>query len=310
MNPTPSRPSRRAALVAGAALAALGLLSGCAAGDGGSGPDGEARSKLYDAKIAATLPADIAKKGVIHVASGPGYPPILDVGADGSTLSGSQPEELRLIGEVLGVKIVFDDIKFDAVFPALQSKKTDAAAEALGVTAERLATVDFVSDFQGGTTLLVQGGNPSKISRTTVCGKNVGILKGSAEAEVVLPAWQKDCTDAGKPEMVVTTFTTAADAVLATSSKRVDATISALPPAVYQAKQSNGALEALDINYEPSPWGIAFPKGSKLAKPVQAALNALIDDGAYRKNLTKFGVQVGAIDKAELYTDPDQLAGT
>jgi polar amino acid transport system substrate-binding protein len=303
MNHLTFRSPRRAALVAGAALAAVGLLAGCSTGGTSSGDSGSSKSKLYDAKIAATLPADITKKGVIHVASGPGYPPILDVGSDGTTLSGSQPEELRLIGEVLGVKIVFDDIKFDAVFPALQSKKTDAAAEALGVTAERLATVDFVSDFQGGTTLLVQGGNPEKIDLKTVCGKNVGILKGSAEAEVVLPAWQKDCTDAGKPEMVITTFTTAADAVLATSSKRVDATISALPPAVYQAKQSNGTLESLDINYKPSPWGIAFPKGSKLEKPVQDALNKLIDNGEYLKNLKKFGVQVGAITKAELYTD-------
>ncbi|MFG1923242.1 ABC transporter substrate-binding protein [Cryptosporangium sp. NPDC048952] len=286
-------------------LLVAALLAGCS---NETSPDASpSDSDLYDATIAATLPADVKSAGVIHVASGPGYPPILDVGEDGKTLSGSQPEEVRLIGQVLGLKIVFDDIKFDALFPALQSKKTDAAAAALGVTAERLQTVDFVTDYQGGTTLIVAGGNPEKLSLETVCGHSVGILKGSAEAEVVLPVWQKNCTDAGKPEMVISTFTTAADAVLATSSKRVDATISALPPAVYQAKQSNGALEALDINFDPSPWGIAFPKGSELAGPFQAALNKLIANGEYTKNLEKFGVQVGAVDKSEIYTSADQL---
>jgi polar amino acid transport system substrate-binding protein len=305
MNHRTLRRSRRAAIATCSALAAVALLPGCSSSDDDKA--GSAKSELFNQAAADLLPDDIAKAGVIHVASGPGYPPILDVAADGVTLSGSQPEEMRLVGEVLGVKIVFDDIKFDAVFPALQSHKTDAAAESLGITAERLGTVDFVSDFRGGTTLLVPGGNPDGLTIDTLCGHNAGVLKGSTEETVTLPIWNQDCTSAGKPAIKVSTFQTAADAVLALSSGRVEATVSALPPAVYQAQQSNGKLEALDENFEPSPWGIAFPKGSELAPAVQAALNVLIDDGKYLENLKKFGVEVGAIEKSELYTSPDQI---
>jgi polar amino acid transport system substrate-binding protein len=65
-------------------------------------------------------------------------------------------------------------------------------------------------------------------------------------------------------------------------------------------------MEALDVNYEPSPWGLAFPKGSELTEAVAAALQKLMDEGLYLENLERFGVEVGAIDTAEIYTDPSQ----
>jgi polar amino acid transport system substrate-binding protein len=307
MNLFPARGLRTSALAASAVLGTAALLTGCAtaAADGSSDPTSSA---LFDQSIADTLPADIAEKGEIHIAGGPGYPPLLDVAEDGTTLSGSQLEEMRLIGEVLGVDIVFEDIKFDALFPSLQSKKVDAAAAALGVTAERLETVDFVSDFQGGTTLLVAGGNPLDLTIETLCGQNVGVLKGSTENDITLPIWDAACTTAGEPAIDISTFPTAADAVLALTSKRVDATVSAVPPAVFQAQQSNGTLEALDVNFDPSPWGIAFPKGSELAPVFQAALNHLLETGDYTKNLERFDVEVGAVDEAELFTDPSQIS--
>ncbi|MCJ1687156.1 ABC transporter substrate-binding protein [Rathayibacter sp. VKM Ac-2927] len=318
MNPTVPRPASRTALrstphparraaVVTAVLASAALLAGCSA-DAAATTDAEP-SALFEQSIADLVPEDIAAAGEIRIASGPGYPPLLDLADDGTTLSGSQPEEMRLIGEVLGLDVVFEDIKFDALFPSLASNKIDAAAAALGVTAERLETVDFVSDFLGGTTLLVEGGNPLDLTIDTLCGQSVGVLKGSTENDITLPKWDAVCTEAGEPAIEISTFPTAADAVLALSSGRVDATVSAVPPAVFQAEQSDGALEALDVNFEPSPWGIAFPDGSELAPAFQAALEHLMTTGDYEENLERFGVEVGAVEQAELYTDPAQISG-
>lgn len=304
---TAPRTALRRTAVLGVVLASAALLSGCAT-EATAGTAAEP-SPLFEQSIADLVPDDIAEAGEIRIASGPGYPPLLDLAEDGTTLSGSQPEEMRLIGEVLGLDIVFEDIKFDALFPSLASKKVDAAAAALGVTAERLETVDFVSDFLGGTTLLVEGGNPLDLSLDTLCGQSVGVLKGSTENDITLPKWDAGCTDAGEPAIEISTFPTAADAVLALSSGRVDATVSAVPPAVFQAEESDGALEALDVNFEPSPWGIAFPDGSALAPAFQAALDHLMSTGDYQENLARFGVEVGAVEKAELYTEPAQITG-
>ena len=285
-----------------AVLAAVALLSGCA--EAATPEDTSDVSPLFDEAAAALLPEGVTE---IHIASGPGYPPFLDATTDGA-LTGAQVEEVRLIGEVLGVPIVFDDIKFDAVFAALESGKTDGAAMALGITAERLETVDFVSDYLGGTGLLVAAGNPDDISLETMCGHTVAALKGSIYTDVYLPDFSAKCVEDGEAAIDVSTFQTSADAVLALSSGRVEATMTDVGPAVYQAEQSDGTMEALDVNYDPSLWGIALQKGSALAPALQAALNSLIANGAYLENLEAFGVEAGAIEESEIYTSADQLS--
>lgn len=302
MNPIAFGP-RRAVLTIAAISAAALLLAGCSASTDTSTAD-DAPSALFDQTAADLLPDGTTE---IHIASGPGYPPILDVAADGTTLTGADPEEMRLVGEVLGVDIVFDDIKFDAVFPALQAKKTDGAAMALGITAERLESVDFVSNFLGGTSLLVAAGNPTDVTIESMCGHTIAALQGSIYTDQYLPEFDKACTDAGEPAIEISTFKTSPDAVLALTSGRVEATMTDVAPAVYQAEQSDGKMEALDVNYDPTLWGIALPKGSELAPALQAAINVLIADGAYLDNLTAFGVESGAIESSEIYTSADQL---
>lgn len=293
------RPIAIAALAVSGAIALSGCSSPAAAPAAGE-------SELFDQEIAELLPDPIKEAGEIQVGTSPVYPPMIDLGEDGVTISGSETELLRLIGKVLGVEMVFHDIKFDALFPALESGKVDMEGGAMGITAERLQTVDFVSDFQAGTTLLVPGGNPQNLSIETICGQHVGVQKGSTEEVVTIPEWDADCTSEGRPAIKVSTFPAAADAVLALHSGRVSATVAALPAAIFQASQSDGTLEALEINYNPSPWGFVFPDESDLPPAIAAALQKLIDGGEYVSILERFGVEGGAIDTAEIYTDPSQ----
>jgi len=295
-----SRRLSRAVLITGTALAAV-VLAGCAAP--APAPGDAEQSELYDPAAAALLPEGTTE---IHIATGPGYPPFLDAKEDG-TLTGAQIEQLRLLGEVLGVAIVIDDIKFDAVIPAMESGKTDGAAMAMSITPERLESVDFVSDYLGGTSLLVAAGNPEGISLETMCGHRIGVQKGSVYADVYMPDFDAQCAADGEPAIEISTFPTAADAVLALTSGRVEATMNDLAPSVYQAAQSGGVMEALDVNYDPSLWGLALAKDSPYGEAFVAAMNSLIASGAYLENLEEFGVEAGAIDESVLYTSADQL---
>ena len=291
----------RAVLISGTALAAV-VLAGCAApapAPGGAGGP----SDLFDQAAADLLPEGTTE---IHIASGPGYPPFLDAKADG-TVTGAQVEQVYLLGEVLGVTIVIDDIKFDAVIPAMESGKTDGAAMAMSITPDRLESVDFVSDYLGGTSLLVAAGNPTGIGLETMCGHKVAVQIGSVYADVYMPEFQAQCEADGEPAIEVSTFPTAADAVLALTSGRVEATMNDLAPSVYQAAQSGGVMEALDVNYDPSLWGLALAKDSPYGPAFVAAMNSLIASGAYLENLEAFGVEAGAIEESELYTSADQL---
>ncbi|WP_236795559.1 ABC transporter substrate-binding protein [Amycolatopsis sp. GM8] len=257
----------------------------------------------YDSNIAQLVPPDIAGKKQIDVASGPGYPPFLLLAGDGKTLAGAEPELLRAITDVLGLKPNFVDVKFDAMIPGLQTKRYDVVAAALSITPARMKQVDFVSEYSGGTSLIVSSGNPLGLSLDSMCGHKIAVMKGSIYAENYLPVFDQNCQKAGKPAIDISVFPAQADATLAVSSGRADASMSDYGPLSYIADQSGGRLEVLNANYQPTTWGYALPQGSALAPAIAGAMNKLISDGTYGKILAKWKVSQGAIAKSEVYTD-------
>jgi polar amino acid transport system substrate-binding protein len=67
------------------------------------------------------------------------------------------------------------------------------------------------------------------------------------------------------------------------------------PVAEYQVKKSGGTFKLSGQPYGTAPYGIAIPKTSGMTKPVLGAVMALMAEGTYKKILTKWGVQSGAI---------------
>ena len=72
------------------------------------------------------------------------------------------------------------------------------------------------------------------------------------------------------------------------------------PVARYLVKRSAGQLELSGKPYNEAPYGIALQKGSRMAKPVLAALKKLMAAGTYRTILTRWGNQKGAITNPQL----------
>ena len=77
----------------------------------------------------------------------------------------------------------------------------------------------------------------------------------------------------------------------------VDAMAADSPVTGYAIKLSGGKLEAAGGIVDPQPYGWPVPKGSSLASALQAALNHLMKTGEYRQIATKWGVEMGVIDK-------------
>ena len=305
-----TRPSRTA-VAAVAVLGAVALLAGCAADpaatDSAAEPSNEPIGTdsipgTFDESIADLLPADIAEAGTIVSGGGPGYAPFYLLADDGETLVGSDVELLRAAGDVLGVDIKFEALGFDALIPALQSNRIDMAAGAFSITEDRLAVVDFVSYFAGGTSLIVPVGNPKDIGLDTMCGKTIAVQQGTVYADDYMPVFNDECTAAGEDEITVSVFPTQPDATLALTAGRADASMSDYGPLAYVAERSNGTLEVLEENYDPSTWGYGFPQGSELSAAVSAAFNALMADGTYTAILEKWGVSDGAVTEATVHT--------
>jgi polar amino acid transport system substrate-binding protein len=287
-----------AALLLGACGDVSGSGGGAPAEPAGSGAAAPASAHAVVPEAAALLPADAKSKGTLTVATGEGYPPFEFYATDNKTLQGVDPELISAVSESLGLKPDLKVLKFDAIIPGMQGGRYDVAAAAMGITPARNKVVDFVSYFQGGTSIMFPTGNPLKLTLETMCGHTVAAQKGTIYATDYLPEFNKTCTDGGKEPINVAIYPDQPSATLAVSSGRADATMDDFGPLAYVAQQSNGKFEVLDANYSPAPYGIAMDRGSELAPAVEKALEALIADGTYGKILEKWGVGAGAI------TDP------
>jgi polar amino acid transport system substrate-binding protein len=213
----------------------------------------------------------------------------------------------KAIGQVMGLKAEVKNATFAAIIPGLAANKYDLGMSSFTITKEREKTVDFVSYAIAGTSFYVEAsGGPNIQSLADLCGQKVAAESGTTQATDA-QAQDKKCKAAGKSGVSVQVFPDQNAANLALSSGRADVVMADSPPAAYAVEQSEGKFKITGKQYGVAAYGIAIPKNSGLAKPVQDAVKSLIADGTYQKIFSYWGlVKKGAagcpctITKAEL----------
>ncbi len=292
MTPTFSRlPATFAILVA----AALTIV---ACGD--SKKDSTTGAAPAAGQATVAVPAAVKAKGTLVVAADASYPPNEFIDTDGKTVVGMDADLATALAKVMGLKAKVSNATFDAIIPGIASKKYDLGMSSFTDTKEREATVDFVTYFSAGTSFYGNAsGGPSVAGLADLCGLKVAVEKGTTQADDAT-AQSKKCTSAGKDAATVSVFRDQSGANLALSSGRANLGMADSPVAAYIVKQSGGRFKLIGTPYGTAPYGIALPKDSGLAEPVQAALKALIADGTYKKILDTWGIADGAITTPEI----------
>jgi len=271
--------SQRGALLA----ASIGLLTLVSAGSSAFAAD----------KLNELLPEKIRAAGEIHVASNSAYPPFAFKNEAGDA-SGVESALLRAMAEKLGVKVKFTSIDFTSILPGVKAGRFDIGSGGFNNTEERRKVVEFVNYANAVSGVIVQKGNPHKISVSDLCGKSIAASEGSAQ-RANLGAISDKCQAQGKQALEMPTLKGTPAMVVALKSQRVqgvyidlavagylvgkDPTIEALPGTVPNADGSKLVM------------GVLMKKGDvQLAKALQAGLNAAIKDGTYGKILKEWGI--------------------
>jgi polar amino acid transport system substrate-binding protein len=289
----------RAALVCG-----LLALSACGGDGGGVTPEASTASEkpsvAKDDALAAMVPQEVAADGVITVGTDPTYAPNEFLAADGKTVQGFDVDLFDAVAAKLGLKTQYTAAPFANIIPSVQSGKYEIGVSSFTVNAERMQVIDMVSYFSAGTQWATKSGNPTGISPDSACGKRVAVQKGTVQIEDIT-ARSDTCTTSGQPAIAIDQFQGQDQATAAVVSGKDDAMLADSPIVAYAVKQTGGQLETLGDIYDSAPYGYAIKQGNgDMAQAVAQAVNALIEDGTYDKVLEPWGVQQGAISKAEV----------
>lgn len=300
-----------AALAASAILALS--LTGCtnAAGAISKQSESPSASKAPDAiqKLSVDpaaqklLPADIAKRGTVRIATDPTYLPFEGYADDNKTFVGLDIDLANSMSQVLGVKVEFVASGFDSIIPGLSSGKYDMSMSAFSVTEERKKNADFVVYHQSGSGLAVPLGNPKKLAMDalSLCGHTIGAESATTQGQEILPAFSDQCTKAGKKAIDIKLFPGSDKAITALTSGRVEAVSSGATALGYQAKITGAFELAKGGDYAPKPTGLVLPKGSALTPAVTAAFEKIVTTHAYKQEFAKWGINPSN------YVTPDQV---
>lgn len=290
-------PRRAAGLIAIAALLPLGAA--CGGSSSGGGTEDQVTTQP-DVDLGAQVPASIKSDGIISIGTDSTYAPSEFLDADGKTIIGFDVDLFDAVAAKLGLKTEWTTAGFDTIIQRVASGKFEMGISSFTINPEREKQVTMISYFNAGTQWATQKGNPSGIAPDNACGKKVAVQKGTVQVDD-LDVRTKACKDAGKPGITIDQYAAQSAATNAAISGKDDAVLADSPVMAYAVDKTEGQLELLGDIYDAAPYGYVVPKdATDFADAIKAALQALIDDGTYKKILDKWGVSQGSISTVEV----------
>lgn len=261
-----------------------------------AGSDGGSTSSVtVDEAAVALLPDDVVESGKLIVGIDPTYPPNEFKDADGNPI-GWGAELAEAIGAKLGLEVEFQVSKFDNIIPSVVGGKADIGVSSFTDTVEREEQVDFVNYYEAGIMWASAAGN--EVDPADACGLKVAVQATTYEDTDEVPAKSDECVAAGKPAIEKVPFDTQDAATNAVALGQADALSADSPVTLYAISQTDGKLQPAGESFDVAPYGIAVGKDRDgLTEAIQAAVQALVDDGTYGDILDEWGVADGAIDE-------------
>ncbi len=249
-----------------------------------------------DSDTASTSKAspETAPSKPLRIGSDVSFPPWESFDASKKVV-GVDADVVRAIGEQLGRKVEFTNVKFNSLIPSLQAGRVDAIISALGDTAERRKTASFVDYAVPYRTILVPKGNPKNVrSLQDLCGLKDVQIAGSTTLQIIKDA-NADCKANGKAPIELITVQTSSDLAQTVSTKRAEAWVEDVV-SQEQAVKTLGAdkFEILNTGDIPAPsFGLGVLKSNTaLLNQLQKGFAGVIADGGLNKIAEDNGVPV------------------
>jgi polar amino acid transport system substrate-binding protein len=298
----------RALLALTAAVTGVAVLAACSSsksssggssssGKGGGGTTASSPSAGVDSSAVALLPAAIKSKGTLTAGVDATYAPN-EYKDSSDHIVGFDIDLFNAVAGALGLKVNYVSSNFDNIIPGITGGKYDVGVSSFTDNKEREKTVDFVTYYSAGIQFVAPKG--SNFNPDAACGKKVAVQAATIEL-TDLQTRSAACKKSGKPSINIQQFTAQGDATTAVNLGKVDAMSADYPVSVDAVNKSGGNLKLVGTtNFDAAPYGYAIAKNSGLTKALQAAVQAVINNGTYDQIAKKWKLTGGEIKTAQI----------
>lgn len=199
------------------------------------------------------------------------YPPFeYKVSGD---IRGFDVDLAKLIAKKLGKELVFEDMQFSTILPALQTGHVDAAISMITVTEDRKQSVDFSEIYYfDGIAAVYKDSQPIN-SKADLVGKKIACQLGST-----MEIWLKKNGFAKQTVAMDNNI----QAIEALKAEHVDVVlVDGAQGNIFSKKNAHLASKIIDQSED--GYGIAMPKGSPLLPEINQAIQKLKKSGEITK---------------------------
>ncbi|TXJ13605.1 basic amino acid ABC transporter substrate-binding protein [Brachyspira aalborgi] len=190
--------------------------------------------------------------------------------------------DIELIGEIsklINKDIEVEDMAFDGLLPALQTKKIDLIIAGMTATEERKKFVNFSESYYKSQQAIVVNKDENGINNfDNLIGKEVGVVLG----------YTGDIIVSEMTNVKVQRYNATSEAIMALKSKKVQAVVLDYEPAKNYSAQ-NPELKLIETDSQSEEYAIAIRKeDTQLLNDINKALATLKENGTYDALLNKY----------------------
>ncbi len=288
---------KKTAIVGAAGLLASATLSGCVTNVEPALPEGWSAPNVDEVPEIAAMYEDA--DGVLTVGTNPPFAPFEFKDSDGSII-GLEMDLANAVAQVLGLEFQPVEQDFSMILPAVQAGQIDLGGSGFTDTDERRENFDFVDILYAGIQWAKLTDGPNDVDPSNPCGLTVAVQRTTVSETDDLRPKQEACDG----DLTILPYDTSDNAALAVLMGRADALSADSPVSAWAVNRSDGRMSMVGEMFDAAPYGFAVPKDSDLGPAVAAALQHLIDTGAYAEILNKWGVDEGLVEHAMINERP------
>ena len=190
--------------------------------------------------------------------------------------------DIELIGEIsklINKDIEVEDMAFDGLLPALQTKKIDLIIAGMTATEERKKFVNFSESYYKSQQAIVVNNDENGINTfDNLVGKDVGVVLG----------YTGDLIVSKISNVKIQRYNATSEAIMALKSKKVQAVVLDYEPAKNYSAQ-NPELKLIETDSQSEEYAIAIRKeDTQLLNDINKALATLKENGTYDTLLNKY----------------------
>lgn len=198
---------------------------------------------------------------------------------ESGNIVGFDIELVNEIAKLINREIEIEDMAFDGLLPALQTKKIDLIIAGMTATEERKKNVNFSEPYYKSQQAMVVYNDENNIKTfDDLEGKEVGVILG----------YTGDLIVSEIPNVRIQRYNATSEAIMGLKSKKVQAVVLDYEPAKNYSAQ-NPELKLVETASESEEYAIAVRKEeTQLLEDINKALTTLKENGTYDTLLNKY----------------------